>query len=1135
MKNYTLSLGNGQPFLNYKSLIIVKTVVVFLLFGAFNMQVNAYAQTVSIDKKDIAIIDVFRELKLQTDFNFICSSAILKETPPLDVHLTNVPLEEALRSILAPHGLIHEREGKNIVVRREKKKPNYSSTRATSQQQMVSGRVTDGNGKPLAGASVTVKGSLTIIATDANGQFTITADRGDLLVFSSVGYAKVEQPVGSSNVINVQLAAQETDLEEVVVIGYGAVAKKDLTGAVSTISGESLQQIPVQRVDQMLQGRAAGVDVKSVNGAPGSGTTIRIRGSRSINASNEPLYVIDGVVDAGDLNTINPADIASIDILKDASAAAIYGSRASNGVIIITTKQGTPGKDKVTAAASYGVSHIPSHPKMLNAEQYIGFINEAYIEMGQPELYPNPDSILRVVGSEGTPWIESVFQTGHFANYDLAVSGGNESLTYRLSGNITDQKGTAIRSSFDRYQVRLNMTKHLNESLRFGVNANYSHYVREPGSNINFGSNEGWSYSHMFLPPTMPMHKGDGTFESYNPSRYVGGGHVNTSVATASLTDAYTKYNDLLATIYGEYDIIAGLTFRSTLGTTVSHSRYNFYRPSYMPLSVVNGQEFGDALSDIYLRSYLLNENTLTFKRAFGEHSLNAVGGFTYQRRNSERLYVRGGGLTNDIIRWNDFASVPQDQRNTISNYNDNTQSSFVARLAYDYGKKYYLTLTGRYDGASNFALRHKWAFFPSAAFKWRIIEEEFMKQLKGNTLSDLALRLSYGTSGNQGIANYQSLATLSSDPHSYVFGGVPRLGYTQGRLENRDLRWEKSRQLNIGADASFLNGRIQLSTNYYQTETRDLLLTVQIPRQTGYANRLVNLGKTNSRGFEFEVRGDVIKRPDFTWNAVVNLSTNQQEVTDIGPLVRVLLDDNGYGAQTNFLEIGVPIGAAYGVKYEGTWKNQAEIDAELAKPAGERTLVSNSNFYRPGKPRYADTNGDGVLNIDDYHYLGTPHPKRFGGFGSTFSYKAVALDFFFNFAHGHSMFNNMEFFAGTGTYLTNQMSYMADRWSPDNPYSDIPGVNSRDHVPSTRLLQDASFLRLSQLNLSVDLANYVFKQTGKQLVVYVGGRNLLLFTKYRGYDPEVNSSGTSSTVRAKDDGAYPNSRIYNIGINLTL
>ncbi|SJN18396.1 TonB-dependent receptor [Sphingobacterium sp. JB170] len=1127
-----LKVGTGPI---QKTIHMLKFVAFFLWLGMMGTYANTYSQNISVDIKNGKLTDLFEAIQKQTDYSIIYKDNLI-DNRTLTLSADNKNVEDILKEAFEKTGLNYQIYEKQITVLSANN--TNLSNQFVQDLYTIQGRVFDSNApqNPLVGVSINIKGTNKGTSTDSQGNFSISAYKGQTLVFSMLSFTNYEHVVNNdeSN-LKVSLQVDISSLEEVVVVGYGTTTRADLTGSVSTINGKSLENIPVQRVDQMLQGRAAGVEVKSVNGAPGTGTTIRIRGSRSINAGNEPLYVIDGIVDAGDLNTINPADIASIDILKDASAAAIYGSRASNGVIIITTKQGKPGRDIVTASASHGISYVPKHPEMMNAKEFIPFINEAYVEMGQPPLYPDPEEILKIVGDQGTPWIESIFQTGGYSNFDLALSGGNESFTYRLSGNVVDQKGTVIRSSYKRYQSRLNLKKEVNASLRFGLNINVSQYVREPGSNVNFGSNAGWTVSHMFLPPTMPMYKSDGTFESYNPIRYVGGGHGNTSVAEAVLSDATTRYNDLLSNIYGEYDIIDGLIFRTSFGTTLTNSRYNFYRPSYAPSNIANGQEYGDALSDIYLRQYLLNENTLSYTQNIGDHNFNILGGFTYQRRNNERMYIRGKGLTNDIVKWNDFASVPQDQRNTISNYNDNIQSSLVGRIAYDYSKKYYFTFTSRYDGASNFAKQHKWALFPSAALKWRISEEPFFKEWQNDIVNDLAFRVSYGLSGNQGISDYQSLATLSSNSSGYIFGGVPTLSYTQGRLENKDLKWEKSSQLNVGLDFQFLEGRLNFTTNYYDTKTKDLLLTVQIPRQTGYGSRLINLGKTRSSGFELEFSGDIVRNTNFKWNSVINLSSNKQRVIDIGPLVKVPLDDNGYGAQTNFLEIGVPIGAAYGVKYRGTWKNQSEIDEELSKGAGERTLVSSSNFYKPGKPRYEDHNGDGVLNLDDYHYLGTPHPKIFGGFGNSFQYKNLTLNTFLNFSWGNKMFNNMEFFAGTGTYMTNQMSYMVDRWTPSNPVSDIPGVNSRDNVPSTRFLHDASFIRLSSLDLSYDLTPLVFNQSGRRLSVYIAGRNLFLLTKYNGYDPEVNSGSTSSTIRAKDDGAYPNGRSYTIGFNLVL
>ncbi|NGM67339.1 SusC/RagA family TonB-linked outer membrane protein [Sphingobacterium sp. SGR-19] len=1009
------------------------------------------------------------------------------------------------------------------------------------------GVVMSDDGEKLQGTTVALY-SLTdsLIDTrssDDQGGFHFTKLRRGVtykVTVSMMGYQRSTQEITmnatGTNSVLVRLAPAAEGLDEVVVVGYGEVKKRDLTGAVSSINSEELQRTPVQRVDQMLQGRAAGVQVTSTTGAPGAGTTIRIRGSRSVSASNEPLYVIDGIVGAGDLNTINPADIASIDVLKDASAAAIYGSRASNGVIIITTKKGTPGRDKISFSATHGLSNVPKLVDMMGAEDFVSFVNEAYIDEGQAPLYPDVDSILAITGPVGTNWQEEIFQTGAYTDFNLALAGGSNGFTYRISGNVVDQKGVVLNSSYRRYQTNVNLAKDIGTRLKIGLNMNIARYKREPSSRVDLGTTAGWKSSMLTLPPTMLPRNPDGSPASFNPIAYFGGGTVNTSLASAELITAHTTYNDLLGSVYAQYQILDGLTFRTSLGANISNSRYHDYVPSYMPSYVASGAEFGNASTDIGFKDYLLNENTLTYDKSFGEHHLNLLGGFTYQRSESNMLDVNGGGLTNDIVRWNDFASVPQEQRTIGSANSLNEQVSFIGRVQYNYANKYYLTVTNRYDGASNFAANKKWGYFPSSAVKWRIAEEEFFKDmaLSENVLNDLSLRLSYGLSGNQGISNYQSLPTLSPRPNGYVFGGVPQLGYRQGNITNDDLTWETSTQFNAGLDLQLFNGRVDVTTNYYNMHTKNLLLTVQTPTQTGYANRLVNIGKTVSSGFEVGIRSDIINNKDFGWSTSLNFSTNDQEVTDLGPLVLVALDNTGYGATTNYLQEGVPIGANFGLEYAGVWHSQEEIDAELAKPLEDRTYVSISNFYKPGKQKYYDYQKDGELNIDDYHYLGTPNPPRFGGWGNTLRYKQLTLDAFLQFQHGSTMWNTMQYFTGVGLYLTNQMSYMKDRWTPENPDSDIPAVNSRDNIPSTYFLQNSSFLRLKSLTLNYDLSSAVFKQADRQLNVFLTGTNLFLLTDYNGYDPEVNSAGTSSTVRAKDNGAYPNSRTFAIGASLT-
>lgn len=1018
------------------------------------------------------------------------------------------------------------------------------------QQASIKGVVVDTAGRQLEGVTVTVQlrenQPVKTTITDKQGLFQVNGLQNNAtyrLNFRLVGYRPYSEELltnqGSTSSIYIKLKPQETMLDEVVLIGYGTSKRKDLTGSVSTISTEKLADLPATRIDQMLQGRAAGVYVKSTNGAPGSPTTIRVRGSRSISATNEPIYVIDGIVDPSgtNLNSINPADIESIDILKDASTTAIYGSRAANGVVLVTTKKGKVGRNDFRFSTNQGVSQLAKRPEMMNAREFAEFINEARIFGKQPALYPNVDSVINIVGEEGTNWIDAVTRDAPFSSYDLSASGGaggDHGYTYYLSGNVLNQQGIIENTDFKRYQGRLNFTKNLSSKVNLGVNLNISRENKKLSS-MNLGSNTGWSSSYVFLAPTIPIYKADGSYETFNPIWYTGG-HIDNPVAIVNKITNKQLANNVIGNFYLQYEPIPGLKLRSSLGINFINQRADYYSPSDMPSKIYNKVMYGSASSDIYNTSSLINENTANYTKSFGEHHFDFLLGTSYQTRDIDRLYASGSRLTNDITQYNKLGITEQENRGIASNLDENTIVSFLGRINYDYKNRYYFTFTGRRDGASNFAAGKKWGFFPSGAVKWRISNESFFEHAEiRSAISDLSLRVSYGLSGNQGIANYQSLASLSANSNAYIFGGTQALGYTQGNIGNDGLTWETTSQLDAGLDVEFLNGRASFTADYYRMVSKDLLLTVQIPSQTGYGSRIVNLGKSLNEGFDFSLSGDVVRNRNFTWNALINLSTNRQEVTDIGPLSRVSLDAGiGYGVLTSYLEKGVPIGANYGVEYAGTWKSQEEIDAELSKPAGERTLVSTANLYRPGGPRYVDYNQDGALNAMDYHYLAPANPKLFGGFGSTFTYKRAMLDFFFQFSQGHKMFNAMEFFAGMGSSLTNQYKYMVDRWSPNNPTSDIPAVESRDNIPGDRLLHDASILRLKSAQLSYNLKGLLLKRLVKDMKVFVSGTNLFLLTKYNGFDPEVNSGGSSSTIIATDNGNYPNSRTITLGLNMT-
>lgn len=1011
----------------------------------------------------------------------------------------------------------------------------------SQQRHDIYGTVRNEQNEPMAGVSIVLKGSSIGTVSDSLGQFRldVNKDKG-VLDISSVGYLSRDIDFSGDGSIDIQLSPELQSLNEVVVVGYGRQKKRDLTGAIAGITDKELKNRPVLRADQMLQGRLPGVDVKSVNGAPGTGTSIRIRGARSINATNEPLYVIDGLVGVGDLNSLNPDDIATIDVLKDASATAIYGSRGANGVILITTKRGKSGQDNVSVNYNVGVGKLPQDrkPALLDAAQFVQFIKDAREDLltgaalENDKQYKYINSVnLDSIGA-GTDWFDAVSRTAPFSNLNVSVGGGTDKLKYYLSGNYADQEGIILGSGFKRYQLRLNLDKQIGKVVKIGTQINLSRSITDH-TNVNFSN---WWNSVSTLSPTFPVYNPDGSYYSNGVFQYAGGANFDSPVALGNLVQDNTVTTNFTANIYADVEIAKGLNFRTNLGTLYNMNRNNYYSPTNMPAKIADGFETGSASVGDATHDYLLSSNTLTYDHSFDKHHLNVVAGATYQKDVYEGLSGSGKGFLNDIYTWNNLGVVDQDQKDVGSSYSTQTILSFLGRINYNYDNKYYLTVTGRNDGASNFAQNKKWGFFPSAALKWRLSEEPFIKQL--GFFQDLGLRASYGVAGNQGISAYSSLPKLNVDENAYIFNNLPALGYYSGALANDDLTWETSGQLNIGLDMSILKGRLSLDANYYHTNTSNLLLNVQIASQTGYKSLLKNLGKTTSKGFEFNIRSVNVQTTNFSWRTNLNLSTNQQEIVDLGPLVKVATDNNGYGGTTTYYEVGVPLGALYGAYYAGTWKSQSEIDAELAKGAGNRDFVSKSGQYRPGRMKYKDLNHDGELNETDMPYLATPNPKLYGSIENTFTYKNWDLTFSFNGNFGNKMYSNQMFFMGNGTgagVYTNQFALFADHWNAQrNPDSNIPGPNSRDNVPSTYLLQNASFLRLNSVVLGYNLpGNKVPGNWMKNAYIYFSGANLWLLSDYIGFDPEVNASGTSSTVRAKDAGVYPNSRTFTMGLKI--
>ena len=996
-------------------------------------------------------------------------------------------------------------------------------------QQAVSGKVTDMKGEPLPGVSVRLKNTPTGVVTDPLGAYSIKVPNlKGVLAFSFLGFKTQEIAVNGKIKIDIQLAEDRAMLDEVVVIGYGEVKRKDLTGSVSSVSIKDIENIPVPRVDQMLQGRIAGAEITSTSGEPGAKTSIRIRGTRSISATNEPLFVVDGVMDAiDDLNQLNPSDVESIQVLKDASSTAIYGSRGSNGVILITTKGGnTSGKTNFSFRTDVGTSELPRFLDLMNAQEFAELQNDRYyfastanqLKPIEDYPYPNPASL-----GEGTNWTKEITRAAPYQNHTFSASGGDKATKFYFSGNFNDNQGIIINSGMRRYQTRFNLDKTLNKYVKGGLRLNYS-YIDQEVNKADVGTNTLWYRSTIFLAPTMPAYKEDGSFNDWN-SQWYSGTLFDSPLANSKLQRKDELKKSLSSMLFAEVTPLKNLTVRSSF-SFYDYNRYddNFY-PSSLPTRTSKNTG-AYAYKRSYRASNILNENTINYKKVWSKkHNFDALYGFTYQSLWYANLFANGDGYFIDDIETNDLTAVPSKETlNAGSSLEEQKRFSHLGRINYNYASKYYLTLTGRADAASNFAANHKWGIFPSAAFKWNLKNEDFLKNFA--PISELAVRLSGGVSGNDAISKYQSLSRLTSTSSGYIFDGAMPAAYYPSRIANEGLTWERTTSYNLGLDLSILNNRFDFTLDFYQAKTRDLLLTVQLPSQTGYTSRITNIGATSNRGVELTVNSNNITKPKFSWSTTLTFAHNDQMVDDIGGLDKISVYNNGWGAQ--YMMYGYvkdrPLNALWGMQYAGTWKNQQEIEQNKIDKKYASSAVS---YYSPGRQRYMDQNGDGILDNSDLVYLGNADPKLYGGIQNSFRIHKVNFSFYLNYSLGGKIYNPVEVFMGTGTYLSNQFRYMVNAWHPvRNPNSDYPRADSKDDIPNDRFVHDASFLRLKNATVSYNfnLAKLT-KKAINSLTLSASGNNLYLWKYYNGYDPEVSTESDGSTIRRMDNGAYPNSR----------
>ena len=965
--------------------------------------------------------------------------------------------------------------------------------KAQEQPQAVHGIIFDSEGNPLVGATVVVAGGVQGTTTDTKGKFTLKVKPSDSLTFSYLGYTSQTTKVGSRTKFNIRLEKDaSTDIEEVVVIGYGQVAKKDLTGSVSTVKMNDIKDLPTLSVDNALQGRIAGADFMSTTGEPGATTTIRIRGTRSINASNEPLIVVDGVMDAiHDLNDINSDDIASISVLKDASSTAIYGSRGANGVILITTKRGlgTTGKPNITFKTDIGFSQLPRHLDIMNAAEFAQYRND-YASFGSDANHPDIGADTPLSGSvypdplslgEGTDWIKEITRTAIYSNYALSLSGTNEKASYYSSFSYNDTQGIIDDSGQKRFTGRINLERQLFKWLKVGYTGSYT-WRHNDQNKATIGGTNWWSGAQYLSPLLKPT-------DTYNPL-YYNGQKINTPRALIDQNTHYLERHSSNHNFSLKLEPIKNFTINSTFSYYL-YQRHKFEK---------NG------------------------------HALDVLGGFSAYRFVSHDFNLSGKGYMDDAIMWNNMNAVLDKETYSAGTaYSKKTKMSVYARLNYNWKSRYYLTVTGRYDGASNFAANNKWAFFPSAAVKWNLANENFLKDC--DWIDDLSIRVSAGLTGNDAISTYRSLAVLSSTTGGYLFDGSQPVAFYRSRLDSPDLTWEKTAAYNVAIDWSMFKGRLNITAEAYKSKTTYLLMSLAVAAQTGYTSRWTNIGSTSNKGIELSIESQNIVRPNFHWTTTLTMSHNDQMVDDIGSEDFIsAYDSPGNNSYMMYGYVkGYPLNSLWGFKYGGTWKNADERkENEITK-----TYVSVSNT--DGGARYYDVNHDGVMSREDLIYQGNADPYLYGGLQNTFYIHGFKLGVYFAYSLGGKIYNYSEIYMA-GSQFANQYRYMLDAWHPvRNPNSDIPraGAKSDAALPSDFMIHDASYLRLKNVTLA-----YTFDLRKKcswlrDLTLSVSGENLYLWKKYNGFDPDVSSEGTSSTLRRMDLGAYPKPRTIIFSIQL--
>ncbi|MDO1449389.1 TonB-dependent receptor [Rhodocytophaga aerolata] len=983
---------------------------------------------------------------------------------------------------------------------------------AHAQEITIRGNVTE-EGTPLPGVNVILKGTSNGTVTDANGAYTLSVPSNGTLSFSYIGYVTEDVAINGRTIIDISLAPDIKSLNEVVVVGYGTQRKIETTGAIASVKAAEITQTPVVNVAQGLQARAAGVQITQNSAAPGGNISVRIRGTNSINGTSEPLYVIDGIQisngggvnEVSPLSSINPNDIESVEVLKDASATAIYGARGANGVILITTKRGKAGASRVTYEGYYGIQQASKQLDVLNATQYAQLENEIY---ANNPPYTNPASL-----GEGTNWQDLIMRDASIQNHQLSVTGGSDKTQLALSANYFNQDGIIINSNFKRYSIRLNLDHQINNRIKIGTSivGSYNGSDRIPtGSESIDGPAVTGSIVGAALgaPPVLVPYREDGSIFPFGEQ--AGGTYreLANPLGLAAILNK-TTYKRTLANIYSDFSLLEGLTYRASFNIDIENRLFDSYSPRSIlsQVDLASGGGSAEKTNSNYLN--LLHESILTYSKTFAAvHSLKFTGLFATQANQFNRNTIQASKFPNDVTG-NEAVQLAID-RTISSDRSKDRLDSYMGRINYGFRDKYFLDLTARYDGASKFGKNHKYGFFPAVSAAWRVIEEGFMQNI--TLISDLKLRASYGITGNAGaIGPYQSLATVASSS-GYSLNHIYANGLSPNRIPNPDLRWEKSIQTDIGLDISLLKNRLSFIVDVYNKKTNDLLFVKSLPLSSGYGTITGNFAEIQNRGIELSADARILDGA-FKWSVNGNFTVNRNKLLALeGGLQEFVV--NNY----TVLQVGQPIGIFKTYVNNGIY----QTDEPILPGSGSRT----------GGAKVADLNGDGQITADDQTITGNANPDFIFGLSTNMAYKNFDLNAFFSGVQGNEIYNLARYTFENPLGQRNMFAGAANRWSPTNPTNDFVSGFQGGRLPiSDRFMEDGSYIRLKNITLGYTLPKIKFVYNAR---IYVSANNLFTITNYTGFDPEVNTFGNTNTRIGVDNGVYPLAKSYIGGVQLT-